>query len=106
MRPLLAAVNVLVAVSVLAWPLGLFMLLFVHDAPGSESNRWLDALAVAVLLYPVPVVVGNVLFWRRRKREPVGQLVRYTLLTTCGPGLLLLAILALQLACDGRFTCS
>ncbi len=106
MKPLLLGVNLLAAATLLLWPVGLFLLLFLFDAPGSETSFWTQAVAASILLYPVPVVLGNVLFWRQRKRTTPGRLGLYTLVTLCGPGLVALAFLALELFCEGRTVCT
>lgn len=106
MKGSLAAINLLLGATVLAWPLGLFMTAFLFDAPGSTASVLTWALALSILLYPMPVLAGNVLFWRQRTRASVKRLTAYTALTLSGPLLIPVAYLALDLVCDGRFACN
>ena len=106
MNRLLSIINLLLAATLLAWPLGLFMVLFMFDAPGSASSVVTDALAWSIVAYPVPVVIGNIAYWVRRKEKTVEQLRFYTAVTLSGPVLVLVAYLALHFLCDGTFDCA
>lgn len=106
MRRSLSIINLLLATTLLAWPLGLFMVLFMFDAPGSASSVVTDALAWSIIAYPVPVVAGNIAYWIRRKDETVEQLRIYTAVTLSGPVLVAVAYLALHFICDGKFACA
>ena len=106
MRRVLSIINLLLAATLLAWPLGLFIVLFMFDAPGSASSVVTDALAWSIVAYPVPVVAGNMAYWARRKVETVERLRLYTAVTVSGPVLVLVAYLALHFICDGTFDCA
>lgn len=105
MRPVLSTINLLLATTLLIWPVGLFMVLFMYDAPASASSAVTDALALSIVAYPVPVVIGNLAYWLRRKRETVERLRLYTAVTLSGPVLVLVAYLALEFVCGGEFSC-
>ncbi len=51
MHRLLATINVLFAVSVLAWPLAVFFAIFLFDSPGSKKDPILLAFAASILAY-------------------------------------------------------
>lgn len=106
MKRLLSLINLLLAATLLAWPLGLFVVLFMFDAPGSASSIVTGALAWSIVAYPVPVVIGNIAYWAKRKNETVEQLRLYTAVTLSGPVLVLIAYLALHFLCGGKFDCA
>jgi hypothetical protein len=81
------------------------MVIFMFDAPESAPSMVTNALALAIVAYPVPVVAGNTAYWARRKKETMERLCFYTAITLSGPGLVLVAYLALHLMCDGKFSC-
>lgn len=106
MRFLLAIANIVLALTLLAWPLGLLLLVFMFDAPGAETSPWTKAAAWSILLYPVPVVAGTIGYWRNRKETTLQRRARYTLLALCGPGLVVLVFAAIALFCGGSFVCT
>ena len=85
MHRLLAAINVLLAVSLLAWPLALFFAIFLFDAPGSERDPFLLAFVAAILAYPAPVALGNIMFWTKRNVATIRSLRNWTLVSSTGP---------------------
>jgi hypothetical protein len=91
--------------SVLAWPLGAFVSVFFFDAPGSEDNRVLVALAWAIWTYgPVALVGGVTAFiciWRKRYRAAalIGAAPFLHALVVVG------LFVALQVLCGGKTRC-
>jgi len=90
---------VLIAVGSL---LPVVMLPMMFDAPGSESNRLLIALAAAIAAFPILCVVGAVLpwlFWRR-------SFARWLFLPPAlDLTLIVMGFVALQYFCHGNFAC-
>ena len=105
MRPLLTILNTLLLISLLAWPMVLLMSPMLFDAPGSESNPITIAIATAIYAYPLPIIVGNILFWRRRKSSELSILTVYSAISLLSPVTLLLLFVSLALFCNGQFAC-
>ena len=78
---------------------------FMFDAPGS-MNVFTIALATSFFLYPVPIILGNVLFWVNKKKADIKKLVTYTILSSSGPVFVVLFFMLLELACNGKFSCN
>ncbi len=55
------------------------------DSPRAGDDAELWALAGWVVLYPLPIVVGNALFWIFRRRHSVRALGAYTALSVIHP---------------------
>jgi len=91
--------------SLLAWPLGLFVSLFLFDAPGSENNRVLVALAWAIWTHGATAFVGAVTafvcLWRKRDRAAAiaGAVPLVHALVVVG------LFVALQVFCGGQTRC-
>ena len=85
MHRLLATINVLFAVSVLAWPLAVFFAIFLFDSPGSKKDPILLAFAASILAYPASVALGNVMFWTKRNVATIRSLRNWTLVSSTGP---------------------
>ena len=105
MRLVLACVNVLLALTLLLWPILCLVTVFLFDAPGSDHNPITMALALAMLGYPAPILVGNVGFWRRFKQPGQSSLFKYTAIGLAGPAVLLFLVGALEVFCKGKFAC-
>ena len=86
----------------LASLLPVMMLPMMFDAPGSESNRLLIALAVAVAAFPLLCLIGAVLpwlFWRR-------SFARWLFLPPAlDLAFVIVGFVALQHFCQGNFAC-
>lgn len=95
MKITLALINVMAGATLFAWPMLCFLTVFLFDAPGSGSDPRILAIATAVLGYPAPVVLGNVLFWRNFRRSAWSVLSKYTVISLLGPvvAVLLAAVL-------------
>ena len=91
--------------SLLAWPVGLFATIFMFDAPGSEISPLTLALAAAILVYPLPIVVGAWGFWRHRNTESTEVLARFTFVSLSSPAFLAAIAWAFEAFCQGQFVC-
>ena len=96
MVKLMAVVNFLVALSLLAWFPALLVTPMLFDAPGSENNPILKAIAYTMLGYPVAAIAGNVYFWREYKTSSALSLVAYTAISLSGPAMLVFLFTALH----------
>jgi hypothetical protein len=105
LKPLLALLQVLAGLSLIPWPLVLLMTVFLFDAPGSDSSPLTVALALAILVYPAPILAGAWGFWKNRGTATNAVLARFTLLSLSSPALLVILIGALEFFCDGQFAC-
>jgi hypothetical protein len=92
-RGLLAVLNLGALATLLVWPFAAFGALFVFDSPANADLPSTWALFFSMVLYPVPVVAGNVAFWIsfRRNREPK-VLWAWTATSFVGPLLVLLLL--------------
>lgn len=90
-RGLLAVLNIVALATVLLWPLLSYGGIFLFDNPSPENLTATWVFFLSVLLYPVPVVAGNVAFWVCFFRKSVpGFLWAWTSLSFAGPLLVLL----------------
>lgn len=105
MKLILIVLNLVFALGILAWPLAAFSSIFFFDAPGSSSNLITVALAISVLGYPIPTILGNVAFWINRKKESLAKLARMTALSGSGYVCILVCWLLLDFVCEGKFAC-
>ena len=81
MHRLLATINVLLAISLIAWPLALFFAIFLFDSPASRGDPILLVFATTILAYPAPIVLGNIMFWSKRKTATSSTLRNWTLVS-------------------------
>jgi len=105
MKLLLATVNIVVATTLLAWFPALLVLPMLFDAPGSQSNQGAQAIALTILIYPLPVVAGNKYFWQGYQRVKALKLTAYTGLSLVGPVMLLISFALAHVACHGSVAC-
>ena len=92
----LAAVNALAAATVVVWPALAFGAAFLFDAPDAASSPATVALALASVGYPLPVGLGNWLFWTGRRREGPRRLALYTAVSASGPALVAVLVRVLD----------
>ena len=105
MQILLIILNLIFGIGVIGWPVGAFSIIFFFDAPGSTSNVLTIGLAISVLGYPVPAILGNLMFWVNRKKESTLNLAKMTLLSSSGYLTIFLFWLLLDSVCNGKFAC-
>jgi hypothetical protein len=105
MKLIYSLINLILLLSLLIWPLGIFGTMFMFDAPGSERNPITICLAISILAYPIPVLKGNAGFWRNRKEGSLAICKNYTLIGLIGPASILILVALLQVVCGGNFVC-
>jgi len=98
---LLAAVNLIACIGVIAWPIAAFLSMFFFDSPGSKSSILTWMLAASVLLYPVPAIIGNIRFWKAWKNNISTSYIPSTAISASGY-LLILAVIIRTFAQAGR----
>ena len=97
LKPLLYLVNIFLGLLVIAWPVGFIVVIFMFDAPGSESNFLTLALALSILIYPKLIFYGSGRFFKGRKSDNNATLLKYTLISCTGPCLVILFVVLLDL---------
>jgi len=105
MKYFLAVINGFLALGIIAWPLAFIWIGFLFDAPGSSDSIITIAIAVSILSYPVPTILGIILFWQDWKSNNTVKLLMYTVVTSLGYLAIIISIMLLNLVCDGRFAC-
>jgi len=75
------------------------------DAPGSQRSAITGLLFAAFLIYPIPAIIGNVMFWRAFKEKSKRKSFLFFLLSASGYLAALCLLIALELVCDGKFAC-
>ena len=73
--------NLIFVIGTLAWPLAAFSSMFLFDAPGTESSLIVKGLALSVIGYPIPVIIGNIRFWGK---DQLRDLLKLTLISSSG----------------------
>lgn len=61
------------------------------------------AFVVSIWIYPILVIVGNMIFWIKRKSAKPGSFGNYTLISLLGPALVILFFMLLELVEGGIF---
>lgn len=87
----LAALHVLLAATLLLWPVAAMPGLALHDAPRVRDDRAAQLFLAVLLACPLPVLAGGIGFWVRRRVAPLRQLLGWTALACTGPLALLVA---------------
>ncbi len=103
-RLLLLLLNVLMLVSIFAWPLVVIILLSAHNAPNWGGGLFSSLLVVQIMSYPAPVVVGAVGALWTRGRSP-RKLYMWTLVTLVAPAGLAISINIYPILCGGIGRC-
>ena len=106
MKAILLLMNIGLCVLAFAWPFALLSSLFMFDAPGSEENPLNFVLLGSLFLYPLTIMHGTGLFFKKRSEEPLEQLVKYTMTSAIGPLAIVVSIVLLDIFCSGRFACN
>ena len=102
----MTGINKLLLATLALWPFAAFVSIFMFDAPGSESNPITVGLAWSIWLYPIPVLLGSLLFFKYKKLNLHKQMLHSTYLSLSGPTVLVCFILALTVFCQGQFACN
>lgn len=106
MKLIFGVINSILALSILAWPIGLLGSIFMFDAPGSRTNLITIALALSIIIYPIPVLTGVLGYWKNRKEAAISILRNYTLVGLVAPATILFLIWLLDAVCQGKFACN
>lgn len=85
---MLAVLNILAGLTVLAWPVLMLGSAFMFDAPGSEEKKLLWAIAYVCQYYPAGPILGNLLFWPNRLEASTSILWFYTVVSYSGLAML------------------
>lgn len=104
MHPGFLFLNIISLVAVLPWPVLVMTSIFMFDAPGSNNLVTMN-LAITVLYYPLPAILGNVLYWKIRKTASREALWLVTAITVSGYVTIILFLVLLQVRCGGTFSC-
>ncbi len=110
MKLLFGVINGIFALGVLLWPVMLFLVLFfgifLFDAPGSENNVLLKAFVISLLAYPIPVVVGSLLYWVKAAHSSTLQKTLHTAVTGSGYIAIAVLLVILEVVCFGKTNCA
>jgi len=106
MRYVLAAFNGILALGVIIWPMAAISGVMSFAAPGAGSNLLTNFFVLSVFCYPVPVIVGNIMFWKNWKIKTNGKLFFYTLISASGYATIVLVVILLEVFCRGKFACN
>ena len=105
MKVVFDLLNGILALGILAWPLAFFSSLFFFDAPGSEDNAITIGLAISVVVYPLPTILGNILYWKKRALSSNIEKLIHTLIGATGYLVVVIFMVLLDVICEGRFAC-
>lgn len=93
---ILYIINIGILVTLIIWPFLVFLSAFIFDEPGSEQSIILNCLFYSILLYPVSIILGNVLFWKNLKKVMLAKLTWYTSINFINPLILVTIFIAAQ----------
>ena len=93
MKLVFSVLNVISLLSILAWPFMFFGGIFMFDAPGSLGNPIYEMLFFLILVYPVSIILGNILFWKNKDKKTNEVLGSYTIISLLGPFAILVLFL-------------
>ena len=101
----LVAVTAMSLIGIMLWPTAVFMSIFMFDAEGSSENWITVALFYSLFWYPVPAIIGSVIFGvADKKAHKVGCIVG-ALVSASGYISIVCFSFALDIFCDGYFAC-
>lgn len=78
-------INLILALSLLAWPMALIGGVFLTSSHGEAGNFIRLVLGLSILIYPLPVLIGLLGFWRNKKECDLIICKKYTLIGLIGP---------------------
>lgn len=104
-KVLLALVATVAGIGCLAWPLLAYLSVFMFDAPGSLESQITGVLALSLVLYPIPAILGNIYFWYSFSRDRVRGYFFGCLVSVSGYAAIALSFAALEIFCGGNFVC-
>jgi hypothetical protein len=104
MKPILGLVNIVLALSLFVWPIGLFLSLFTGDSPDSTSSVFVHLFLLTIWTYPIPIIAGQIRFW---KKEADGDviLLKGTFIGLSYPILWVIMLSVNSLFCKGKIAC-
>jgi len=105
-KVLAATVAVIAALMLVPAALGLFLSLFLFDAPGSESSPLTSTLVTGLWLAPVLFLLSIGLAIRTFRAPHDRALWPATILLIFPPAYIALLVLLIGSVCDGRLACS
>ena len=105
MKTFLLVVNILLALTLLAWPFGVLASAFMFDAPGTEKSVITMMLVFSLVFYPAPILLGVIGFFITRKSALTFLPVIFTLIGLLAPSFVLLSSFLLGVVCGGNFAC-
>lgn len=110
MKLLFGVIHGIFALGVLVWPgmlyLVLFFGIFLFDAPGSENNTLLKAFVISLIAYPIPVVVGSLLYWIKAAHSSTLQKTLHTAIAGSGYAAIGVLLVLLEVVCFGKLNCA
>jgi len=103
MRYVLAVFNVILALGIIIWPAAVAAGIMSAAAPKALSHLLTNFLLISIIGYPVPVIVGNIMFWKDWQTKTNGKLCFYTLISASGYLLIVLVFILLVVFCEDKF---
>lgn len=93
-------INIVLALGVLAWPLFFIAGMFLLTARNAPDVPVL--IMLLYLAYPIPVIFGNMLFWKNRSTSSFTEHFMYTLLGASGYLVIILIVVGFLVLMDLR----
>ena len=110
MKLLFGVIHGIFALGVMVWPVMLYLVLFfgifLFDAPGTENNKLLYAFVISLVAYPMPVVVGSLLYWMKVAHSTTLQKTLYTAIAGSGYVAIGVLLVLLEVVCFGKMNCA
>lgn len=104
--PTMFRVNLLLLVGVLIWPIMIFGMILILNAPEAERKFINLLFMIAYFVYPMPVLIGNFKFWKNYKKNDMTNMTAATKISLISPLLLAIPLALSGLFCDFKLVCN
>lgn|GEM_PF-5694333 len=102
---ILSVLNCLPLLGVAAWPVAALMSPMLFDSPTALNSSATWALLAALVVYPIPTIIGALLTHRNLRRRDLVRSLRSILITYSGALVILLSSAAIIIFCHGSLAC-
>ena len=105
MKKLLWLTNVLLAISLIGWPLGILLLAFMFEGPKAFENIILIFIGLSILTYPIPVLYSVTYVLSNKNNKSIIDLFYRTLIGLSPLVTIFILNIFLDVFCNGNSTC-
>ena len=106
MKIIMSVLNILFLLGTLIWPLIILGRTKLFETFGSMESITILILLFALFTYPLPAIIGNLLFWKKKKIDPKLKLFLYTVISGLGYLVITGIFIYIEYFCNGKVYCN